>query len=329
MSAFEFILERARSKLRRVVLPEAADDRILCAAASAARQGLAWPVLLGSADSLHERAIALQESLEACEIVDPSEPELIERCASALVLKRQHRGMTREKAIEALADPVTLACAMVATGDVDGCVAGACCSTAEVVNNALRYVGKSDTDTQVSSFFLMLMGPGHPVQGLLLLADCALVIAPDDMQLADIAIATGESAQRLIGMTPEIAMLSFSTAGSARHASVRKVQRATERLRSLRPDWRVVGEVQLDAAVVPAVLQRKAPAQATDSPCNTLIFPDLNAGNIGYKLLERFAGAVAVGPILQGLTRPVNDLSRGCSTEDVVNIIAVTAAQVD
>jgi phosphate acetyltransferase len=154
------------------------------------------------------------------------------------------------------------------------------------------------------------------------------VIDPDAEQLAAIAVATGESAMQLLGMTPEVAMLSFSTNGSARHAAVSKVSQATALAREMRSTWRIVGEVQLDAAVLPEILQRKAPEQATEDPCNVLIFPTLDAGNIGYKLIQRFGGAQAIGPILQGLAKPVNDLSRGCSTSDIVNIIAVSAAQV-
>ena len=174
----------------------------------------------------------------------------------------------------------------------------------------------------------MLLGPRHPVEDVMVIGDCALVIEPDAEQLAGIAAATGDTARQLLGLEPEVAMLSFSTAGSARHAAVSKVARASALARELRPDWRIVGEVQLDAAVIPDILARKAPDQATDSPCNVLIFPSLDAGNIGYKLIERFGGARAIGPILQGLARPVNDLSRGCSVEDIVGIVAVTAAQV-
>jgi len=328
MPAFDLILERARSSPKRILLPEATDERVLEAALDTAEQNLAKPVLLGDRKALHSAAKHRSFLLDACEIRNPDDADLLDRCSDLLLEKRGHRGMTRDKALQALKDPVTLACAMVSIGEVDGCVAGASCSTASVVNNATRYVGKMNKDKLVCSCFLMLMRPEHPVQDVLMLADCALVIAPDESQLADIAQATGEAATQLLGMTPQIAMLSFSTEGSARHTTVTKVQKATKSLRSARPDWRIVGEVQLDAAVIPSLLHRKAPSQATDSPCNTLIFPDLNAGNIGYKLLERFAGAAAIGPILLGLKHPVNDLSRGCNAEDVLNIIAVTAAQV-
>jgi phosphate acetyltransferase len=246
----------------------------------------------------------------------------------AIIRTRADRGMTAERASLALEDPVTYGCVMVSEGDADACVAGAITATARVVRSAMRYIGPKSADSQVSSCFIMLLRPEHPIRDVMLIGDCALMIDPDAEQLAEIAVATGETAIQLLGLVPEVAMLSFSTDGSARHSAVSKVRRATRLVRELRSDWRVVGEVQLDAAVVPELLARKAPAQAGENPCNVLIFPNLDAGNIGYKLIERFGGAQAIGPVLQGLAKPVNDLSRGCSEQDIVNIIAVSAAQV-
>lgn len=328
MSAFERVLDAARATTRRVVLPEALDERILSAAVQARLRRIADPVLIGDEEQIHSLAKELDISLEGIEIVNPQSSQRRKIYNAALVKKREHRGMTSDKAEAALNDAVTFACMMVSEGDADACVAGAITPTADIVRNAMRYVGKSKGESLISSCFIMLLAPDHPVKDVMVIGDCALVIDPDAEQLAAIAASTGDTALQLLDLTPEVAMLSFSTHGSARHAAVTKVTQATSMLREMRPDWRVVGEVQLDAAVIPEILAKKAPDQAQSSPCNVLVFPNLDAGNIGYKLIQRFGGAQAIGPILQGLSKPVNDLSRGCSTEDVVNIIAVSAAQV-
>jgi len=328
MSAFDRVLDAARATIRRVVLPEAQDERILSAAVQSRLLKIADPVLIGDERQLHSIAKKLDLSLEGIDIVNPATSKRRATYNAALVKKREHRGMTPEKAETALNEAVTFGCMMVSEGDADACVAGAVTPTAEVVRNAMRYIGKKEGESLVSSCFVMLLNPDHPVKDVMVIGDCALVIDPDAHQLAAIAAATGDSALQLLNLTPEVAMLSFSTAGSAKHTAVTKVIQATSQLRKMRPDWRVVGEAQLDAAVIPQILAKKAPDQAQSTPCNVLVFPTLDAGNIGYKLIERFGGAQAIGPILQGLLKPVNDLSRGCSTQDVVNIIAVSAAQV-
>lgn len=328
MSVFNRVLDAARMTKRRVVLPESLDERVLRAAAISYEQGIAQPILLGTQNELDAKAAQLGISIDGIEIVTPDKSERRLAYQHAVVKKRKHRGMTAEKADIALHDPVTFACMMVSEGDADACVAGAATATAIVVRNAMHYVGKHPNESLVSSCFVMLLKPDHPVSDVMVIGDCALVIDPDAEQLAGIAISTAETARQLLQIEPEIAMLSFSTAGSARHAAVTKVSQATELVRQKRSDWRVVGEVQLDAAVIPEILAKKSPEQASESPCNVLIFPTLDAGNIGYKLIERFGGAQAIGPILQGLNKPVNDLSRGCSTDDIVNIIALSAVQV-
>lgn len=328
MSAFERVLQAARDTPRRVVLPESGDPRVLAAVAEAGARRIAQPVLLGNPDTVHRQAASLGIDLSPVHILDPMNDPRRDHLIATLVARQADRGMTTDRAAARLADPVAYACSMVREGDADACVAGATTATATVVRHAMRHVGAADGTHLVSSCFILLLQETHPVKDVMLTADCALVIDPDARQLAQIAISTGETARDLLGISPELAMLSFSTRGSARHASVSKVSKATSLVREQRPDWRVVGEVQLDAAVVPEILARKAPEQATDSPCNVLIFPSLDAGNIGYKLIERFGGARAIGPILQGLSKPVNDLSRGCSSADIVNIIAVSAAQV-
>ena len=328
MPLFDHVLDVARRKLRRVVLPESSDDRILRAAFEAHRQGLASPVLLGDADSIDSHADKLGIDLSGIDIVTPASHERHEHYVRAMIEKRKERGITERRAVTALDNTLTYACMMVSEGDADACVAGAITSTAKVVSNAKRYVGKHEDASIVSSCFIMLLNPGHPVADAVVVGDCALIIEPDAEQLAAIAVATGESACQFLQREPQVAMLSFSTGGSARHASVSKVAQATALVRQRRPLWRVVGEVQLDAAVIPSILAAKAPEHATGDPCNVLIFPNLDAGNIGYKLIERFGNAEAIGPILQGLAQPVNDLSRGCSVEDIVKIIAISAAQV-
>ncbi len=327
MTAFDVVLDRARQNTKRIVLPEASDDRVLMAAAKAVEDAIADIILVGKSDEIETRANAIGISLDGITIVNHLHSKQRELYAQHLVNAREHRGMTLEKAVKEIDDPLVFACMMLSADDADGIVAGAITATAVVVKAALQLVGKKPSVPEVSSFFIMLLQDWHPVKDVMVIGDCALVIDPDSDTLASIAASTGDSAQQLLGLKPEVAMLSFSTAGSARHKHVSKVRSATEALRIARPDWRVIGEVQLDAAVIPAILTSKSPEQATDSPCNILIFPNLDAGNIGYKLIERFGGAQAIGPILQGLNKPVNDLSRGCNSEDIISLIAVTAAQ--
>ena len=250
--------------------------------------------------------------------------------------------MTRESAVEALADPLTYACTLVHVNQVDACVAGAEYATADVTRTAMQIVGTASGASFVSSFFLMVMKHDfQPLRDIVVFADCALMVDPDAGQLAEIAMQTAHSTSALLGTTPRIGLLSFSTAGSAKHPAVEKVQNAAAQVSKLCAesgacsDWKVIGDVQLDAAVVPDILKQKAPHFARQlghdsgsvSLPNVLIFPTLDAGNIGYKLCERFGGCDAVGPVLQGLARPVNDLSRGCKTEDIERILAITSLQ--
>jgi len=327
-SAFDRILARAQAAPRRIVLPESADERVLRAARQALDQGLAQPVLLGRPDTIRDELARLGLSAEGLDLHDPAQAGLLERFTETVLELGSQRGMTRERAAQSVGSAVTYACLMVRAGLADGCLAGAVTATADVVRSALRTIEREADATVVSSCFLLLFDTGHPLGDAFVAADCALVIDPDAEQLAAIATAAGDSAQRLLELEPAVAMLSFSTAQSARHAAVTKVREATVLARTARPDRRIVGEVQLDAALVPELLGRKAPDEPPGPPCNVLVFPSLDAGNIGYKLIQRFGGARAIGPILQGLAQPINDLSRGCSTQDVLDMIAVTAAQV-
>lgn len=327
MTAFNKILEKAQANQKRIALPEATDERVLRAAVEVVERKLGTPILIGHANHIQDTAKSLGLSLDSVQIEDQTTSPSLAKYTDLLIEKRKHRGMNKEKATQALSDPFVFACMMIQANDADGCVAGAITATADVVRGAMQLVQKRENIQQVSSFFIMRLQDWHPVDDVLIIADCALVIDPSASELAYIAADTGDSVRQLLDIQPEIGMLSFSTAGSARHKNVSKVREATDALRTLRPDWRVVGEVQLDAAVIPSILTNKDPEQATDSPCNTLIFPNLDAGNIGYKLIERFGGAQAIGPILQGLNKPVNDLSRGCKQSDIVNLVAVTSAQ--
>lgn len=327
MPSFDRIISAARVKKRRIALPESLDERILNAAVNAANDGLADPILVGDPDDISDAAKSFKLDISHLEILNPQDKNRIDAFAEELIKQRAPRKVPMDKALETIQNPLTYACLSLSMGLADGCVAGAVTPTSDVMSNALRYVGKHETVNVVSSFFMMILQEHHPVKDVLMISDCALVIDPDSDELANIAISTGESAVTLLGFEPNIGMLSFSTNGSARHASVTKVREATAKAKALKPEWRIIGDVQLDAAIIPEIQKNKFPDVASDEPCNILVFPNLDAGNIGYKLIERFGRAQALGPILQGMKHPINDLSRGCNAEDVTNIIAITAAQ--
>lgn len=326
--SFAALLQHAKNRPTEIVLPEGDDPRVIEAAARAANEGLAKPILLGNSDEIQQIAVTHNVDLDNVTLLDTTTDPARNDLTHSLFALREKKGMTLEKASSTMEDNLHYACMMVKEGLAAGCVAGAVYPTATVVRTAMQLVGKHPDYSFVSSCFMMLMTQSfHPVKEVILFADCALVISPDEKELAEIAVMTGDSAINLLSMKPEVAMLSFSTAGSAKHQNVTRVQKATSHARALRPDWRIIGDVQLDAAVIPDILAAKAPEQATGTPANILVFPTLDAGNIGYKMCERFGGAEAIGPVLQGLAKPVNDLSRGCKTDDIVNILAVTVVQ--
>lgn len=336
MSAFDALITRAQNSPARVVLPEATDSRVLEAALQAQGDGRCHPVLVGEKKSIYRAAKEFALPVDELQTIDILNIKQRQELAEILFEKRKHKGMTIEGAQSALADPLTYACTLVHAGQADACVAGAGYATADVTRAALQIVGAAKNASFVSSFFLMTMK--HQFQalsGITVFADCALVIEPDATELSEIAVQTARSTAALLGTTPVVAMLSFSTDGSAKHPRVIKVQEATALTNDIftkeNPQWKVVGDVQLDAAVVPEILQKKAPDFAaklgTDALPNILVFPNLEAGNIGYKLCERFGDCDAIGPVLQGLARPVNDLSRGCKTEDISRILAITSLQ--
>ena len=305
--------------------------RVLEAASLIAQQGLAKVVLIGERDAVlhlageHHIDIGNREHLV---IENPNTSDYTEKYTDRLFQIRQHKGLTLDQARKQILDPLTFAALKVLSGDADGVVAGAINTTSAVVKTALQLIGMRPQSELVSSFFLMQHNlPHHALQGTAIYADCALVIAPDAGQLADIAIASADSAKNLAGLEPKVALLSFSTAGSAKHPNVDKVIEAGDIIRQKRPDIELMTEVQFDAAIMPHILQQKAPHSAVAAPANVFIFPELQSANIGYKIAQRIGGVKAIGPVLQGLNHPLNDLSRGCSVEDIIQLVAVTSVQ--
>ena len=323
------VQQRASALNRNVVLCEADDPRVLRAGVQAQQRGVARITLVGNRKAIEQCAAAEGLSLDGLTIRDPANDPETAALADRLFQHRQHKGMTPEKAAAEIRKPLVFANMLVAEGKVDGSVAGAVHTTADVVRAAIQLIGTAPGTSLVSSFFLVALDkPHHPMQGGLIYTDCGLVINPTSEELVDIARAGSRSAQQLLGEEPRVAMLSFSTAGSGgKHPDVEKVQRAVALLAAAEPDLKLDGEVQFDAAMVPSIATRKLPDSKLKGRANVLVFPNLDAGNIGYKITERIGGAMVVGPLLQGLRRPANDLSRGADTPDIVNAIAVTALQ--
>jgi phosphate acetyltransferase len=330
MHLVDQIKAKARKNLQTVVLPESYDERTLYAAEKIVKEGLAKLVVLGNPAKLKADAAAKGISLEGVELLDPATSPKLEQYVADLVELRKNKGMTPDEARKLLTAPDYLYYAgmMVRNGDAGGEVAGATGTTGNVLKAAFQTVGPAKGIKTVSSFFLMITkNPDFGENGIVLFADCAVNPNPDAQALAEIAVATAGNCKAFLDVEARVALLSFSTKGSASHADVEKVVKALDIAKQLKPDLQIDGELQADAALIPKVGDKKAPGSKVAGKANVIIFPTLDAGNIGYKLVERVAGAEALGPIIQGLAKPVNDLSRGCSVDDIVNVTAITAVQ--
>ncbi len=326
MDFIKTIRERAKTSLKTIVLPEGADERVIKASAVITKQKIARIIILGSLEKLNSKLKDIDKT--EVEIIDPELSPKVQEYAGLLHELRKHKGMTLGKAKELAKNPIWYGTLMVKNKDVDGMVAGATTVTGDVFRPAFQIVRTAPGVGVVSSAFMMIIpNCEFGFNGHILFADCAINPNPNAKQLAEIALSTAKTWEALTDTEPKVAMLSFSTKGSAKNEMVDKVIEATEILKQHTPNFLADGELQADAALVPGVATSKAPGSPVAGQANVLIFPDINSGNIGYKLVERLAKAEAIGPISQGLAAPINDLSRGCSVEDIVNVVAITSLQ--
>lgn len=325
MSFIEYIKDKAKQNKKKIVLPETMDERILKASEIVIKEQIADIILLGDKEKVIERYPLLQQA----EWINPKNSILFEEYIDKLVAIRKEKGLTKEEAAKLLLeDYMYFACMLVLENKADGVVSGACHSSSNTLRPALQIIKTESNTKLVSAFFLMEVPEcSYGENGVFVFADCGLNQNPTSEELAEIAKASAKSFEQLVGKTPYVAMLSHSTKGSAHHADVDKVVEATKLAQERYPQYYIDGELQLDAAIIPEIAKIKAPNSNVAGKANVLIFPDLDSGNIGYKLVERLAHAKAYGPLTQGIKYPVNDLSRGCSIDDIVGVIAITAYQ--
>jgi phosphate acetyltransferase len=329
MELIDKIKDNARKHNMRIVLPEGTEERNIKAADAAIAEGLARIILIGNAEEIKGLASKYDlKNISKATVVDPKSHAMKEKYVDLMVELRKSKGLTREEASRLIEDPLYLGVMMIKNGDADGEVSGADHATGDVLRPAFQFVKTAPGISVVSGAFIMILKDkefGH--DGILVFADGAVHPNPTDKELAEIAVATAHTARTIVGMEPKVALLSFSTKGSAKHEMVDKVVNATRMAKEMAPDIDFDGELQADAALIPEIGKKKAPGSRIAGEANVLVFPDLQSGNIAYKLVQRLAHAEAIGPVLQGMAAPINDLSRGCSVSDIVSLIAITANQ--
>ena len=328
MSFIETLKEKAKKDIKTIVLPEATDVRVLEAADKIGKESFAKVILVGNEDEVIKKAKENNLDISKAKIVDPEKSENKEKYIETFYELRKAKGMTEEEARNKMKDPVYFGMMMVKCEDADGLVSGAAHSTADTLRPALQILKTAPGTKLVSAFFLMVVPDcEYGENGVFIFADSGLNENPDSDKLSEIAISSAKSFKQLVGKEPKIGMLSYSTYGSAKSELTEKVIEATNLLKEKAPELKADGELQLDAAIVPEIGRSKAKGSEVAGYCNTLVFPDLNSGNIGYKLVQRLGKAEAYGPLCQGIAKPVNDLSRGCSSDDIVGVVAITSVQ--
>lgn len=326
MNFLSDILTRASRKNNHIILPEGFDPRIIKAAKRLNKENICQTTILGNKEEISRKAAHEDLNLRGVDIIDPRHSQNLEKYVSEYYDLRKHKGISKTEAENIVSTPLFFAAMMVRNGEAAGSVAGSNNTTGDVIRSALHCVGLAEGVSIVSGAFLMIV-PNW--DRMIIFADSAVVPNPNAEELASIAISSATTYEKLTGEEPVVAMLSFSTHGSAKHELVDKMIVATRKVKTRKPSLKVDGELQVDAAIIPEIAQKKAPESTVAGKANILIFPDLNAGNIGYKLVQRFAKAEAVGPVVQGLKKPINDLSRGCSVEDIVHTAAIASLMAD